>query len=642
MRKKEVLLFLLMGTLMLPGCNAKTEEIAQQNTGSSVAGNTSITEIDTSDMFSDRDKEVGYEESESVAISLADDGSVCGSDAVSVTENTVTIKEEGTYILSGSLTNGMVIVEAEDTDKIQIVLNGASIANAQSAALYVRSADKVFVTTASGTENSLAHSGTYTAIDENHIDAAVFSKSDLTFNGEGTLTVTAQEGHGIVSKDDLVFTSGSYVISSASHGISGKDSVRIANGSYTIVSGKDGIHAENAEDDSLGFVYLAGGTFDISSQQDGISASSWLQAEDGTYTILTGDGSKSAETQNGGDGKPMERTLQKEAEEDTTSIKGMKAAAQLVLKGGNYTIDAEDDTIHSNGNIAISGGTYALSSGDDGVHADSNVTISGGNIDLAKSYEGIEGLSIDISGGEISVLASDDGINAAGGNDSSGFEGFQGGGDQFASTEGAYINIAGGVLRVNASGDGIDSNGDVTVSGGETYVSGPANDGNGTLDYSGTAQVTGGIFAASGSSGMAQNFDASSTQGVIMINVDAQEANTEISLLDGSDTELLTWMAEKEYSSIIISCPKMEEGETYTVKAGTAEQSVTMDTLVSGSNAQGGPGINGGERGGRKENGMQGGPENGQMPGNKERPQGNTPPDVPADENTENRTSDEL
>lgn len=530
MRKKEVLLFLMMGTLMLSGCNAKTEKNTQQNTESSNTVSTSVTEIDTSEMFSERDKEVGYEESESTVILLADNGSSCESDAVSITENTVTIKDEGTYILSGSLSNGMVVVEAEDTDKIQLVLNGVSISNAQSAALYIRSADKVFVTTASGTENILENNGTYTAIDENNIDAAVFSKSDLTFNGEGTLTITAQEGHGIVSKDDLVLTSGTYVITSASHGISGKDSVRIANGSYNIVSGKDGIHAENTEDSSLGFVYLAGGTFDITSQQDGISASAWLQAEEGTYTILTGAGSANVQSQNSGDRKPMEQTFQEETEENTTSMKGMKAATQLLIKGGIYVIDTEDDTLHSNGNIAISGGTYTLSSGDDGVHADSNVTISGGNIDIAKSYEGIEGLSIDITNGEISVVASDDGMNAAGGNDSSGLEGPGSGGDQFASTEGAYIHIAGGVLHVNASGDGMDSNGDIAVSGGETYLTGPTNSGNGTLDYSGSAVVTGGVFAASGSSGMAQNFDSSSTQGVMMVNVEEQEANTDIVL----------------------------------------------------------------------------------------------------------------
>lgn len=588
MRKREVLLFIMIGTVLLSGCSTKTNQNAQQDTESTAAASNSVMQIDTSDMFSDRDKEVGYEESESVEVSLADDGSSCESDAVSITGNTVTIKDEGTYVLSGTLSDGMVIVDAEDTDKIQLVLKDVSISNTQSAALYVRAADKVFVTTASGTENTLENCGTYTAIDENNIDAAVFSKSDLTFNGEGALTIAAQEGHGMVSKDDLALTSGTYVITSASHGISGKDSVRIANGSYTITSGKDGIHAENTDDESLGFVYLAGGTFHITSSQEGISANAWLLAEDGAYTI-----------------------------------------------------DAEEDALHSNENLAVSGGTYTMSTGDDGIHADSNVTISGGKIDITQSYEGMEGLSIDITDGEITVLASDDGLNAAGGNDNSGLEGPGAGGDQFTATEGAYIHIAGGKLLVNASGDGIDSNGDLTVSGGETYVSGPVNSGNGTLDYSGSAVVTGGSFAASGASGMEQNFDSSSTQGVMMVNVEEQEAGTAIALLDGNGNELLSWTAEKAYSSVIISCPEITEGGTYTVKAGETEQSITMDSLVygSGSRAGGNPGDGGGRGGRDRGNGDDGGmprEPGGQAPGNMEKPQENTPPDVPSDNGAEN------
>lgn len=395
----------------------------------------------------------------------------------------------------------------------------------------------------------------------------------------------------------------------------------------------DGIHAENTDDSSKGFVYLAGGTFDIASQQDGISASAWLQADDGTYTILTGAGG--ASVQNGGEEMPMEPASQKEI--DTTSIKGMKASVQLVLKGGTYTVDAEDDAFHSNGNLAVSGGTYTLSSGDDGIHADSNVTISGGKIDIMKSYEGLEGLSIDITDGETTVLASDDGLNAAGGNDSSGFEGPGAGGDQFAATEGAYIQISGGVLRVNASGDGIDSNGDLTVSGGKTYLSGPVNSGNGILDYNGSAVVTGGIFAASGSSGMAQNFDSSSTQGVMMMNVGEQEEGSELALLDSSGTKLISWTAEKAYSSMIVSCPAIKEGETYTIKAGTTEQSITMDSLVYGSDSQARGDPRNGESGkrDRKEGGMKGGQGEGQAPENMEKPQGNTPLDVPEDnENT--------
>lgn len=605
MYKKEILTLFLIGTMLLSGCSTQADQSKQENTESDSSVENTLVGIDTIEMFSDRDKEVGYEEAESVAIQLMDDGSSCESDSVVIAENTVTITEEGTYVLSGTLTGGMVIVDAEDTDKIQLVLDNVAIYNSQSAALYIRSADKVFVTTESGSENILENGGTYTAIDENNIDAAVFSKSDLTFNGEGTLNIAAEEGHGIVSKDDLVFTCGSYCITSAVHGISGKDSVRIANGSYEIVSGKDGIHAENTEDTSLGFVYLADGTFDITAQQDGISASAWLQAEDGSYTILTGAGSTNVENQNAQELRNMEKESSETTEEDTVSSKGMKSGNQMVLNGGIYSIDSEDDTLHSNGNLTIHDGTYKLSSGDDGVHGDDSVVISGGSIEVTKSYEGIEGLSIDITGGDISVLASDDGLNAAGGNDSSGFEGSGFGKDQFASTEGAYICISGGTVYIDASGDGMDSNGDITVAGGETYLSGPADGANGTLDYSGNAEVTGGIFAASGSSAMAQNFSTSSSQGVIMVNLDMQEAATQISLISSEGTELLSWASEKEYSSVIVSCPEIRQGETYTLKAGTAEESITMDSLVYGS----GSGMGGNHGKGRRMrgNGTEGG-----------------------------------
>lgn len=632
MKQKEVLLFIITGALLLSGCSAqiKSDKNDQENTQSASLTDSGIVEIDTSDMFLKRDQEVEYEEEECAIIQLSDDGSSCGSDAVKISENTVTITDEGTYLLTGTLTDGMIIVEAEDTDKVRVVLKNVEVSNSQSAALYVRSADKVFVTTAEGTENYLKNGGTYTAIDENNIDAAVFSKSDLTLNGTGKLTVTADAGHGIVSKDDLVFTGGIYEITSASHGICGKDSIRIADGSYKITAGKDGIHAENADDASLGFVYLKDGTFEITSSQDGISAGLWLQAEDGTYNIVSGEGGKNAQTQTSTEQMPMDRqpdkmvsedgtaedrTAEGRAAEDTTtedtiSVKGMKAATQLVLNGGSYTLDCEDDALHTNGNFLLSGGTYTLYSKDDGIHGDSKVAISGGTVDVKQSYEGIEGLSIDISGGEISVQASDDGMNAAGGNDSSGFEGPEPGGDQFDSTEGAYINIAGGILHINAYGDGIDSNGDVTISGGETYVSGPENSGNGTLDYSGTAVVTGGVFAASGSSGMAQNFSESSVQGTMMVMVDAQQADTNISLINSSGNEILSWTADKQYSSVIISSPQIKEGETYALKAGEAEQTVSMESLLYGSSSQmgGDPAGKGGMQGGRMQGGeMQGG-----------------------------------
>lgn len=529
MKRKVVLAFLLTGALVLSGCS-KTNNSNETSSGST-STDSSAQGIDVSNMFSDRDKEVGYDEENSTVIKLSDDSTTCDSDAVQISGNTVTIIDEGTYILSGTLTDGMVIVDAEDTDKVQLVLDGVDITSAESAAIYVREADKVFITTASDSQNTLTNGGTYTAIDDNNIDAAIFSKSDLTLNGAGSLTITAKAGHGVVSKDDLVLTSGTYQIDAASHGLSGKDSVRIASGSYTIVSGKDGIHAENADDTSLGFVYLADGTFDITSDGDGISAGNWLQADGGVYTVKAGGGSENVQKSDGewqfGPGQQTEST--DTTEEDTVSMKAIKAAGELILKGGKYSLDSADDTIHSNANITISDGEFTLASGDDGIHADSATTISGGTIDITESYEGIEGLSIDITGGE-------------------------------------------------------------------TYVSGPTNDGNSALDYNGTGTVTGGIFIAAGSSGMAENFGDSSTQGVMMVTVNSQAAGSAVSLSDSSGNELVSWTPEKEYTSVIISCPEITTGQEYTLTTGSDTTQITMDSIVygSGSGMGGNPGNGGG------------------------------------------------
>lgn len=529
MKRKVVLAFLLTGALVLSGCS-KTNNSNETSSGST-STDSSAQGIDVSNMFSDRDKEIGYDEENSTVIKLSDDSTTCDSDAVQISGNTVTIIDEGTYILSGTLTDGMVIVDAEDTDKVQLVLDGVDITSAESAAIYVREADKVFITTASDSQNTLTNGGTYTAIDDNNIDAAIFSKSDLTLNGAGSLTITAKAGHGVVSKDDLVLTSRTYQIDAASHGLSGKDSVRIASGSYTIVSGKDGIHAENADDTSLGFVYLADGTFDITSDGDGISAGNWLQADGGVYTVKAGGGSENVQKSDGewqfGPGQQTEST--DTTEEDTVSMKAIKAAGELILKGGKYSLDSADDTIHSNANITISDGKFTLASGDDGIHADSATTISGGTIDITESYEGIEGLSIDITGGE-------------------------------------------------------------------TYVSGPTNDGNSALDYNGTGTVTGGIFIAAGSSGMAENFGDSSTQGVMMVTVNSQAAGSAVSLSDSSGNELVSWTPEKEYTSVIISCPEITTGQEYTLTTGSDTTQITMDSIVygSGSGMGGNPGNGGG------------------------------------------------
>lgn len=558
---KRIFAVLLLAVCLLVGC-ASTDDRTD---------NSQTTEIpETDELFSDRDFEVGYDETTAVRISLNGDSAACDDDAVQISGTTVTVTAEGTYLLSGTLDDGMLIVDATKNDKIQLVFDGVRIHSGSSAALYVRKADKVFLTTAPDSQNTLSSGESYTAIDENDIDAAVFSKDDLTLNGQGALVIDAPAGHGVVCKDDLVVTSGSYTVTAARHGLSGKDSVRIAGGTFDITAQKDGIHADNSDDSALGFVALRDGSFRITAAGDGVSASGAMQVEGGDFDLLCGGGSAVTPS-------------------DDESTKGMKSGGAFTVLGGDFHIDSSDDALHSDDTLTVAGGTFELSSGDDGMHADGLLTVTDGKITILKSYEGIEGLQIEIGGGEIALTASDDGLNAAGGSGGGWFGGF---GD--VSSE-CYILISGGTLHIDADGDGIDSNGTLTVTGGETYIAGPTNGGNGALDYGSSATVSGGTLIAVGSREMAVNFGSDSTQGAMLVSVGTQTAGTTVTLTDNSGTVLLEWTPEKAFSAVNLTCPALVQGGTYTLTVGTFSESVTLDTLIYGeSNGTGGFGGFGG------------------------------------------------
>ena len=453
MKKTAILSLLLTVILSLSACNSVGGIVTESESETSETSQIQSVESssDSSEMFTDRDVEIGYDEETSARITLSGNSASSDSDAVQISGSTVTIKEEGTYILSGTLNDGMIVVGAEDTDKIQLVLDNVEITNSTSAAIYVLEAAKVFITTASGSENTLANGGEYVAIDENNIDAVIFSKSDLTLNGAGTLTINAAAGHGVVSKDDLLLTSGTYEITAASQGLSGKDSVRIANGTYTISSGKDGIHAENTDDTSLGFLYISGGTFIITADGDGISASAYLQIENGSFTITTGEGSASVTMttdimnlgQQGGFQGQTTTT-----EDDTASQKGIKADGAITITGGTFVTDTVDDSIHSNSDILITSGQFDLRTGDDG-------------------------------------------INSAGGTDSSGFGGARPGQEQFASSSDSFITINGGDFVIVSTGDCVDSNGTLTINNGTLDLTCNGS-GNTAIDCDGTYTNNGG------------------------------------------------------------------------------------------------------------------------------------------------------
>lgn len=604
--------FPLCLALLLSGCT--TQQPQDSASPSSTVTSADSTNV-SAEMFTDRDWEDSYD-ANSPTITFDGDTITTSSNSIGVDGSTATITQEGTYILSGTLSDGTLLIDAPDTAKIQLVLNGVNLHSESYAPLYIREADKVFVTLAPNSENTLSNSGTYTQQDEHNVDAPLFCRSDLTLNGTGSLTVTSPGGHGIVCKDDLVVTGGTYTLTAASHGLSANDSVRIGAGSFTVTSGKDGIQSQNDEDTSLGFVYLAAGTYTFTCEGDGISASSYLTVVDGTYALTCGGGSTNGETHTdttmgmgGGPGFPGSATQDTTTDTtaDTPSCKGLKAGTTLTVEGGTFTIDSADDALHANGDVTVYAGTYQLHTGDDAMHADNALTIQGGDISVPQCYEGLEGLTVTVAGGRIALVADDDGLNAAGGQDQSGFGGPGSfGQDNFSTQSQAAVTISGGTLYVQAVGDGLDSNGSLTVSGGEVYVSCSSNGSNSALDCDGSAVITGGTVVAAGPNQMAQTFGSSSTQGSALLSVGNQSANSTLTLTDEAGETLVSWEIPAAYSCVVVSCPGMVVGESYTLTAGESSSTFTLDQITySSSGSMGQPG--GGGMGGQRPGGGMGG-----------------------------------
>ena len=579
--------------------SSETETNAEETSAQSEAGTFS-----SADMFTERDLAGTYEESGAVYVTLSGDGITGETDGVAINGQMVTITAEGTYIFSGTLSEGQIVVDA-DNAKVQIVFDNVDITCASSAAVYVKSAEKVFVTLAEGAQNTLRNTDEYVAIDDNNIDAVIFAKSDLTLNGTGSLTIVSAEGHGIVSKDDLKITGGTYDITAAGHALSGKDSVRIADGTFILTAEKDGIHAENADDEEKGYIYIADGDFTITSDGDGMDASSIVQIEDGTFDITAGGGAANSQKTHesdmpgGGmsqnierpDGKSMPQMGEKPDEESmsqmgekpdeesmpqmgekpdgenmpqdtttdesSTSTKGIKAGGGMYLNGGTYQIDSADDSIHSNANITIADGTYTLATGDDGVHADDALTVNGGTITVTESYEGLEGLTVTINDGTIDITASDDGINTAG----------------------EKMELNGGYIHILAGGDGLDSNGDLTINGGEIYIDGPSDNGNSAIDYGdrSSAYMNGGTLVAIGNSGMAEGMSDSSKQKVLMVKLGEQMEAGDVVLTDSEGNVIVSYTALKSYDCVIISTAEVENGATYTLTTSGTTTEVTAE-----------------------------------------------------------------
>lgn len=619
-------------SLGLAGCSSGSDTASDftEGVGSTVAD---VANMDFE--YTDREMDPSYDEASATRVSLEADGAVVEGEGAAVEGSTVTISSEGTYVVSGELTDGSLVVDA-DGAKVQVVLDGASIHNESGPALRVVSADKVFITLAEGSQNSLSDGASYNLAEgEDEPNAVLYSKADLALNGSGRLFVSASYAHAVNSKDDLVITGGTYEVEAVEDGLRGKDCVKIAGGDFSVKTGGDAIKSNNDEDPTRGFVSIDGGSFFIEAGDDGIDAYTYFRVMDGSIELNTAD-----------------------------------------------------DAFHSDGEALVAGGSMTVNAGDDAFHAEYVLSVDGGTIDVQSCTEGLEAEKVYVNDGDVHIVASDDGLNAAaaetatadgeedvvagddvangdvpalpdgmpegsfgegsgadpgtnaeppalpeagsapgdgveppdgfsgetgkpgggaGGGEapepSEGMRDFDGqergelelpdgveGGVAGAAMPGAsddcLIQINGGYLVVDAGGDGIDSNGSVEVNGGVVLVEGPASSADSALDYETTASITGGTVLMVGQMGMAMGF-SEGTQASAMVQASG-EAGQSIAVTDESGEVLVSYLPKRSYQVAVVSAPGMTDGGGYNVVVGGAVENANADGFADSGTVAGG------------------------------------------------------
>ena len=596
--------------------------------------------------FTANDQNGSWDTAGAAVIALTGDGASISGNGAYVYDGNVVIAEAGRYVLSGSLEDGSVIVDAHDSSKVWILLDGVEISCSDDACIQVDQADKVFLTLAEGSQNILTSGSVYsdTALSDG-TDGAIFAHDDLTINGSGSLTVTAQYSHGISANDDLVITGGTITISAVDDAIHVNDSIRIKDAAIAVTAGDDGLLTSNEVEN--GYLYIESGTLDITASGDGIHTTGDITVAGGETNISAGD-----------DGIHSDASVYVRSGTILISdcYEGIEALI-IDVSGGDVSINCEDDGFNANGGSGdMFGGVGQMGGGrNDGTFGHGGM--HGGGTDDGTTGErptppdmsgegmsgemptppdmggegmsgemptppdmGTEGMSgemptpPDMSGESMSSgMPADPETDTASGSTQSS-----------ADTEDVetYISISGGNIRivneVGQDADGLDSNGDIKISGGTIYISLLGTGSNCAVDYAsesgGVAEITGGTIIACGASSMAESFDSTSTQASILYNTSSiVEAGTTLTVTDADGNVLLSWEVPCSFSSALISCPEMKVGGTYTISTGQTSEEITLEDVSTtygdsqGGMPGGGMGQSGMPGGGMGQSGMPGG-----------------------------------
>jgi hypothetical protein len=346
-----------------------------------------------------------------VAVLLADGGSKVASgsssDAVRVDGDTVTISAAGTYRLSGSLSDGKVVVAAGEEDVVRIILDGAGVTSSTGSPFVVQSANEAIIFLEDGTSNSLSDAATYADTAEDTPNAALYSKADLTIAGSGALAVKGNFNDGISSKDGLVLAAGNVTVDATDDGIVGKDYAVLLDGAYQVTAGDDGFKSDNEEDEGRGWVLINGGTLNVSAADDGIKAFNTLTIAAGATTvakseegleaqhIVVSGGTTNVTANDDGVNASGGSSTSASAGGMSGGMGGGMGAGETVgdytvdVTGGSLTINSQGDGLDSNGNASISGGTVVVNgptnSGNGALDVNGELTVTGGTVAAAGS-----------------------------------------------------------------------------------------------------------------------------------------------------------------------------------------------------------------------------------------------------------------
>lgn len=557
----------LLAALALTGCSATSASNASASSAiSTSASSTSGATSKVADSFSTdvksgaklaedthySAKDLTWDSSSEVTIDLSNP---TATDGVTVSDGVITITKAGNYKLTGTY-EGQIKVETADSDMVRLILNNATITNSTGAAINVVEADEVVIYTASGTTNTVSDGSSYSDTASGSPDAAIYSKSDLTLAGEGTLKVEGKYEEGIHTSDGLVIASGTLEVNAANTGIKGKDYVDILDGTITVTATKDGIKATNDTDGNRGWVRLSGGTVNISAGDDGFKAERVLEISGGTLNI-------------------------------TQANEGI-GAQYINILDGTVNVTSSDDGINA---------SYSTTTTTDSTSTESASTSTTQTTQTTQGTQGNQNSAPQAPSGSAGQAPAGGGQAPsgtmgqppAGGGAGGGMGGGMGGGGGTFEVVDATINISGGTVTVNANGDGIDSNGTATLSGGTLIVNGPFTGGNASLDTNGDLLLNGTTVTAANSGDMFEAPSTNSTSGYVKIsNVSNLSAGTTVQVADSSGNVVANYKVTNSSTALIlVSSSKITKGESYTVYTTTDSVDASSTTLASNATSLG-------------------------------------------------------